>query len=172
MKNAPLEIGRVLKPQALKGELKLKSDARDIDIFRDLPYVYVKRGKELIRYEVEKSRTYKGFAYLKLAGIESFEEADALRGAHILADREYVSPVSEGEYYIADVIGLKVFTEAGEDLGEIYDVMQTGSADIYCVKGAKNFMFPAVEIVINEIDIDGGTMTVEKERLKEVMIYD
>jgi ribosomal 30S subunit maturation factor RimM len=45
-------------------------------------------------------------------------------------------------------------------------------AAIYCVKGAKNLLFPVVEIVIHVINIDGGTITVEKERLKEVMIYD
>ncbi|MBP3941121.1 MAG: 16S rRNA processing protein RimM [Christensenellaceae bacterium] len=172
MNTKPLMIGRVLKPQALKGEVKIKSEARDIEIFRELPFVFLKRGKDYIKYEVESGRTYKKFGYLKFKGIDSPEAAEKLRGEFIYAAREHASKLEEDEHYIADIEGLLVITEEGEELGEIERIMQTGAADIYCVKGKKSFMFPAIERVILGIDLEAGKMTVAKKALGEVAIYD
>jgi 16S rRNA processing protein RimM len=67
----------------------------------------------------------------------------------------------EGEYYWADLIGLRVSTEAGDDLGTLREIIETGSNDVYVVKGAcREFLIPATDDVVRGIDLDAGTMTV------------
>ncbi len=173
MKRKPLIIGRVLKPQALKGEMKLKSEARDINIFRELPFVFIKIADNLVRYDVENGRIYKNFAYLKLKNIDSPEAVEKLRGCYIYAEREYVSAKAEDEQYIADVIGLEVIGNKGKKYGTVTDVLQNGAADVYCVKSKDgSFMFPSVKNVILEIDVDANILTIDEEHIGEVAIYD
>ena len=173
MKREPLVIGRVLKPQALKGEMKLKTEARDINIFRELPFVYLKVGANFVQYEVESGRVYKNFGFLKLKGIDSPEAVEKLRGEYVYAAREHASPIQEGENYIADMIGIEVVGDKGTKYGKLTDILQNGAADVYCVKGNKgSFMFPSIKSVVLETDTDGGVLLVSEEHLAEVALFD
>jgi len=165
------KLAKVLKPQGLKGEFKLKPFVDDISRFYDLSHIYLKKNNEYIKYTVEKSRTYKQFAYLKVTGIEDCDAAEAIRNSFVYIDKASAKK-PEGSHFIADLIGMEIRDANGNAFGELSDVMQTGAADIYCVKAKKSFLFPAVPHVVLNIDEDANVITVDADRLAEVMVYD
>ena len=165
------KLAKVLKPQGLKGEFKLKPFVDDISRFYDLSHIYLKKNNEYIKYPVEKSRTYKQFAYIKVTGIEDCNAAEAIRDCFVYIDKASAKK-PEGSYFIADLIGMEVRDSAGKVYGELSDVMQTGAADIYEIKGKRNFMVPAVPHIVLEINEDKRVITVDSARLGEVAVYD
>ncbi len=165
------KIAQVLKPQGIKGEIKLKPFTDDASRFSNLAHIFIKKKGEYIKYEVESGRTYKQFAYLKLAEINSIEEAETIRNAFLYIDRDNAAELPEGHDYIADIIGCTV-SDGESELGIVDDIFNTGTADIYVVKGDKGFMFPAAPGVIVKRDVSKKMMLVDKKRLSEVAIYD
>ena len=80
----------------------------------------------------------------------------------LYADRSDLGELPEGVYYIVDLIGLKVYTESGEYVGEIADVFNAGASDIYDVKrdGKKNLLLPVIDDVVKKVDIENGKVIV------------
>lgn len=165
-----LKIGQILKPQGIKGEVKLKPFVDDLDRFYDLETVYLKKKNSYEERKVESARTYKQFAYLKLEGIDDRNTSETLRNLGVYVDREHGAVLPEGAFYIVDLIGLDVYDDQGQRLGELKNIMQTGSADIYEVEGDKPFLFAAAPGVILERNLETGKIVVSKERLSEVCI--
>ena len=165
------KLAKVLKPQGLKGEFKLKPFVDDISRFYDLSHIYLKKNNSYVEYPVEKARTYKQFAYLKVTGIEDCDAAESIRGEYIYIDKA-AAKKPEGSHFIADRIGMEVIGTDGTLYGTLKDVMQTGAADIYEIKGKRNFMVPAVPHIVLEINEDKCIITVDSARLDEVAVYD
>jgi len=166
-----LRLAQVLRPQGLKGEIKLKPFVNDVNRFLELDYIYLELRSGHQCRRVVSVRIYKQFIYLQIEGITNYEQAEALRGCMICIDRAHAIPLEEGAHYIADIEGLEVFDEAGRVLGTLSEVLQTGGVDVYFVKGDSSFSFPAIDRVIVDIDIEGGRMTLNSEFLKEVCVY-
>ena len=102
--------------------------------------------------------------HLNLSGIDTIEEAEKYKNMYIKIDRKDAVKLPEGSYFIVDLIGLDVVTEEGEVLGEVYDIYETGSNDIYVVRNkttAKQILLPAIKNVIKNVDIQKGTITVK-----------
>jgi 16S rRNA processing protein RimM len=99
-------------------------------------------------------------------------DAEALSGVFLYLGKEELPETGEGEYYIFDLIGLEVTDTTGKKLGVIKEVFQHGAADVYAVKGEKNFMFPALKRVIRNIDLNTRVMLVDGGALEEVAVYD
>lgn len=165
------KLARVLKPQGLKGEFKLKPFVDDISRFYDLSHIYLKKNNTYTEYPVEKARTYKQFAYLKVTGIEDCDAAEAIRGEYIYINRADAKK-PEGSHFIADLIGMEVVGTDGTLYGTLKDVLQTGAADIYEIRGGRNFMLPAVPHIVLTIDEEQRVITVNSARLGEVAVYD
>ncbi len=169
-----LELGKILKPQGIKGEIKLDAYTDSLERFDYLEYVYFKdENEQYTKINVEKRRTDTKFAYIKLQGTESRDDAERLRGQILYVDRKNAAKLKEGYFYIKDLLGLKVANEDGEVLGTLKDIMQTGSKDIYVVKTktGKTLMFPSIDGVILTKDLENRVITVSKQRLEEVGIY-
>ena len=99
---------------------------------------------------------------IKFKGIETVEEAEKLKNAYVEIDRADAIPLEEGQYFIADLIGLDVYLDTGEKLGVLEDIYNTGSSDIYVVKNelGKQFLLPYIDEVIKKIDVEEGKITV------------
>lgn len=166
------KFGQVLKPQGIKGELKLKTFTDDLGRVGQIDHIYFKKGGEYERREVYAARTYKQFVYLKMEGIADRNQAETYRNRVIYIDRESAKPLPEGAVYIADIIGAKVTTDTGEELGELKDVLQNGATDVYVVKGARGCMFPAVPHVIVKRDVNAGEIVVNAEELEKIAVFD
>jgi 16S rRNA processing protein RimM len=104
----------------------------------------------------------RGHATLSLQGITDRDAAEELRGTVVRIDREQPAPLEEDEFYHYQLIGLTVKTEAGETLGTVVEIIETGANDVYVVKDAegKETLIPALKDVVPVIDIEAGTMIV------------
>ena len=151
-----LEIGQIVNTFGIKGEVKVTPFTDDIRRFDDLKKVYVKTKKESKQYQIENVKYHKNMVLLKLEGINRIEDAETLRNAFLEIDREDAIPLEEGTYFIADLIGLEVYTEDGRLLGKVEDIYNTGSNDIYVVKDelGKQVLLPGIEEVIKEVILD------------------
>lgn len=163
-----LEIGRVLKPRGLKGEVKAKIYSQDPRRFADIGGTLRVGEREL---DVENFSSQGGFAYIKFKGIDSAETAETLRSKYIYAKRATLPPLGEGEHYIVDIIGLEVFAGA-QSVGRIVDVLQYGSADVYVVRNDHGTLsFPALKQLIRDVDPDGGSMKLDEVVFDRVVVY-
>ena len=148
-----LEVGQIVNTFGIKGEVKVVPFTDDIKRFDDLKNVYVKTKKESKQYKVENVKYHKNMVLIKLEGINNVESAETLRNAFLEIDRKDAIPLEEGTYFIADLIGLEVYTEEGKLLGKVDDIYNTGSNDIYVVKDelGKQILLPGIKEVIKEV---------------------
>lgn len=151
-----LEVGQIVNTFGIKGEVKVTPFTDDINRFDDLKKVYVKTRKENKLYRVENARYHKNMVLLKLEGIDNPEQAELLKNACLEIDREDAIPLEEGQYFIADLIGLEVYTDEGKLLGKVDDIYNTGANDIYVVKDelGKQILLPGIKDVIKEVKLD------------------
>ena len=151
-----LEIGQIINVFGIKGELKVIPFTDNISRFDDLKKVYIKSNKQEKIYKVENVRYHKNMVLLKLEGVENPEQAELLKNAFLEIDREDAVPLEEGQYFIADLIGLEVYTDEGKLLGKVDDIYNTGANDIYVVKDelGKQVLLPGIKEVIKEVKLD------------------
>lgn len=160
--NKYLELGQIVNVKGLKGEVKVNSFTDDNTKFERIPKVFVKQKQNLTEYEIEKVGYNKNQVIIKFKNINTVEEAEKLRNSYIVVDREIFGELPEGVYYIADLIGLDVYTESNEYLGKVDDIFSTGSNDVYVVKDktGKQKLLPGIDEVIKKIDLESSKIIV------------
>ncbi len=152
-------MASVLKAWGLRGELKLKMFTAHPERFFHLTTVYL--GESLTPYAVEHFRWHRQDVLLKLRGCDNRTQAEALRGQRVYIRPEDVPPLGPNEYYAYQLIGLKVITLDGQDLGTLDEVLETGANDVYVVHGpCGQVLLPAHAQVIRQIDLERRVMTV------------
>ena len=163
-----LIIAEVLKPQGIRGELKIKTFTdfpQDVKAFKT---VYI----DDVAYKILSFRVGPdGAAYMGLRGIPDRNAAELFRGKKLEGNREDAPPLEEGRHYIVDVLGLTCETEEGEVLGVVKDIVNLAS-DVYTLeKDGKKILFPSVNGVIVRFDIEGGKLIVNKQKFDEMAVY-
>lgn len=150
-----LEVGQIVNTFGIKGFVKIYPYVDDITRFEDLKKVYVKSKKQEQKLEIEEIKYQKNMVLAKFKGIETVEQAETLRNSYLEIDRKDAIPLSEGQYFIADLLGLEVFQDTGEKLGILDDIFNNGSTDIYVVKNelGKQFLLPYIDEVVKQIDL-------------------
>lgn len=153
-----LVIGQAVRPWGVGGALKVQILSEFPQRFLELKEVYVAgelRG-------VEGARPHQGMVVVKLAGCDTREQAEALRGALLEVAMEDAVSLPEGRYYVHQVVGLEVWTGEGQYLGRVSEVLPTGSNDVYLVRsGRRELAIPAIERVVREVDLEEGRLVVE-----------
>ena len=168
-----ISIGMVAKPQGIRGEIKATSLSDRLERFLDLQYVFVEEKGTYTKYNVKGSRLGDACAFLFLEKIYTRDEAEALRGKYLCVDREHAIQLPEGRYFIFDLIGCRVITDTGNDLGIITEVLQPGANDVYVVQGnGQEILIPAVKSFVLNIDIQSKMITVNEAMLQEVAVYE
>lgn len=155
-----LRIGVITRPHGLRGEVRVLPDTDFPDRFLRLRQVLVGDPDRAVPFEVEGVRPHGRFFLLKLRGVDTLEAAEALRGEEVRVTREEAVELPEGQFYVADVLGLEVRTVEGEVLGRVYEVLRTGANDVYVVKGKAEILLPAIADVVQEINPQAGRITV------------
>lgn len=159
---AYLDVARVVRAHGVRGELRCELLTDFPRRFKPGLRVFV--GEEHTPYVVERARLQRGHLLLKLAGVESRSEAEALQGAIVRVSESDAVRLPRGSYFWHQIIGLQVRTTDGQVLGSVIDILQTGSNDVYVVRreaaGQGDLLLPAIRDVIQTIDLDRGEMTV------------
>ncbi len=135
----------------------------DLKRFDRLKKVYIETGKTKKEYEVEEVKYHKDMVLIKFKGIDKVEDAEMLRNSYLKVARKDESELEEGTYYIADLIGLNVYSDDGNLLGKVDDIFNNGGkCDIYAVKDktGKQILLPAISDVIKEINLNDGKIVV------------
>lgn len=149
-----LQAGSVIKPHGLKGEAKVFVTSDDPKKFETLDSVTILRGNERRDVAIESVRYFKNVAIIKFKGIDSVEEIRKYTGCDLVIPRSKGLPLEDGEYYIGDLIGCRVYKDTEELLGTLTDVFKTGANDVYEVtlSDGKTVLIPAIKECILEME--------------------
>ena len=162
-----LKVGLIVKPQGIKGEVKIQPLTDDINRFKNLKEVIIDDKN----YRVLKAVIGGGTVFLTISGISDRNTAEAFRGKFLYVTRENAVPLEEGRYFIADIIGCELVNDKGEKLGQITDVTPN-RVDVITVKktDGKIMRFPFLNDLVVDVDIINQKMTVLAKRLAEVSV--
>lgn len=157
-----LEVGQIVNTFGIKGQVKVVPFTDDINRFDELKQIYIQKNNSLEPFEIEEVKYHKNMVLLKLKGIDTMEQAERLRNYYIKIDRKDAKKLPEGTYFIADLIGLEVYTDENKLLGILEDIYNTGSSDIYVVKDelGKQILLPAIKDVVKTIDLENKKIIV------------
>lgn len=157
-----LQVGVISSTHGIAGEVKVYPTTDDVRRFDFLKNVILDTGKEKINLEVSSVKYFKNMVILKFKQFNNINEVEKFRSCPLYVTRENAVELEEDEYFICDLIGLKVVSDEGEELGKLTDVLQTGANDVYVVKMAndKEVLFPAIEQCILNVNLEEGIMTV------------
>ena len=155
MKKEFLETGKIVSTHGLHGDMKILPWADSPEFLLEFDRVFV--GKR--EYAVEDARVQKTCVLMKLEGIDTVEEAAKLRDQVVFIARDDIE-LEDGAMFIQDLLGLPVLTGDGAELGKLKEVISTGANDVFYVKGAHEYMIPAVPEFVLERNIDSGFIRV------------
>lgn len=152
-----LAVGVIINAHGLHGELKVFPLTDDIRRFRKLEKVFIDgTEKKVVWCKLQADRVI-----LKIEGIDSIEEAQKYFKKYLEVKRVDAVELSEGSYFIADLIGCVVFDTDGRNLGAISDVIKTGSNDVYWIKEGKELLIPALKDIVLEVDVENKKIVIK-----------
>ena len=157
-----LQVGVISSTHGIRGEVKVFPTTDDVKRFKKLKKVILDTGREHLPLEVESVKFFKQFAIVKFKGIDNINDIEKYKGKSLLVDRENAVKLRKDEYFIADMIGLQVYTEDGEAFGVLKDVLETGANDVYIIDSPKHgeVLVPAIKECILSVDIEEGKMII------------
>ena len=163
-----IEIGAVAKPQGIKGELKIRLFADDFNSVKNVTEVEINS----VKYKVENFRAISADeAILKVEGLDDRNFAETLRRCEVYADRSQIV-LKEGRYFITDVIGCELFLDSGKKIGTVRDIV-SGNVDYYYIDTYEgNAVFPLIDELQVEIDVENKKVTVNAKKFTEVVMYE
>ncbi len=156
------KVGVITSPHGVRGEVKVFPTTDDPNRFKDLKEVIIKTKHSMETVKIASVKFQKNLVILRFVGVDDRNTVETWRKYELYVTRKNAVKLEEGEYFIADLIGLTVYEDTGEKLGELYDVLQTAANDVYVVKqehGA-DILIPVIKECILDVDIDGGKVTV------------
>lgn len=155
-------MGHVAGAYGVRGWVKVISDAEPREALLDYsPWLLKFRGEWKAYTPVEGGLHGKGLV-ARLEGVDDRDGAEALRGAEIAVERTQLEPLAAGEYYWADLVGLRVVTTGGVELGRVERLLETGSNDVLVVQGERERLIPYLRPqVVTAIDLAAGTLEVD-----------
>lgn len=152
-----LRVGKIVNTHGLKGEVKVIALTDDPKRYNDLEFVLI----DGIERKIEGCKYQKDRVIVKIEGINSIEEAEKYKNKYMEIPREYAVPLEEDTYYIADIIGCRVYDTNDKDLGEIYDVIQTKNNDVYWIRKPKELLIPVLLDIVLDIDIENKKIVIK-----------
>lgn len=160
--NNILQVGAVTSTHGLVGEVKVFPTTDDPKRFKKLKQVLLDTGKDMLPLEVEHVKFFKNMVILKFKGYDRIEDIMGFKGKNLYVTRENAVRLKKDEYFIADLIGMKVYTEDEAYLGELTEVITTGANDVYTVhmENGKDVLIPAIGQCILNVDVEHETMQV------------
>lgn len=154
-------MGRVIAPYGIKGWIKVQPFTQKPEGLLNYPVWNVGKNDQWQCIGVEQAKVHGAAVVAKLAAIADREQAAALRGKQVAVSRQDFPDISDSEYYWTDLVGLRVMNTAGESLGTVARMIETGANDVMVVAGDRERLLPFVETVVRHVDLKGGMITVD-----------
>lgn len=163
-----LKIGKVLKAQGVKGEVKLACFLDNAEMLKGLKRLYI--GVE--EYAVKSLRADGAFCYVGLQGVADRNGAEELRGLDVFADKELIE-IPHDRYFVEDLLGCAVVLCGGKAVGKVTDVLQYGAADVFvCENDGATVSFPFLKNLVVDVDVYAKRITLDDKRFGEVAVYE
>ena len=161
------QVGVIVKAHGLRGEVNVFPTTDDPYRFKKLKKVYVDTDREGRKeLNIQSVKIGSKFVIVKFKEYDDINEVERLRQKPLIIPRENAIPLEEGEYYLADLEGMRVVDEDGKELGIIKQVIQTGANDVYEMKrtdvddSAETIMIPGIKECVKNIDVENKIMTI------------
>ena len=152
-------IGVVVRPFGVRGEVKVRVWTDIPERFDDLTQVVLARADgRRTTAEVAGVRPHQGHVLMRFRGVDSVEDAEALRGAEVLAPMATRPPLEDDTYYTADLIGMAVQLADGTPIGAVREVLRYPAQDLLVVGEA---LIPAVRAIVTHVDMPARVITVD-----------
>lgn len=157
-------VGTIVNTHGIKGELKVVpiTDFPE-DRFKSGSKLFFKKNKTTEEFIVESARKHKQFVLLKLKGYDNINDVEKYVKSELFAEGELTSELNDGEFLYKQIIGLKVVDKELGEIGQITEIMELGSNDVWVVKGTKykEVLLPYIKDVIKKVDLDKKVVEVE-----------
>lgn len=157
-----LRVGVITSPHGIGGEVRVFPTTDDVKRFKKLKEVFLDDPKGETLLHVTRARFHKNMVILKFEEYDHINQVENLRDRGLFVDREHAVKLQKDEYFIADMIGMRVISDEGEELGILRDVLQTGANDVYVVEkaGVPELLIPAIRECVLDVDMQEGRMSV------------
>ena len=159
------QVGAITQTHGIKGEVKVFPLTDDVMRFKNMKNLLLDTGKDgYISLDVENMRTQKNLVILKFKGIDNINDIEKYKGCGLYVTKGNRVSLKKDEYFIADLIGLKVYTDQDPDkeLGKVTDVLQTGANDVYEITtvDGKTSLLPAIKDCVLNVDVNADRMDI------------
>ena len=157
-----LKVGVITTTHGVRGEVKVYPTTDEPERFLELDHVLLDTGKEFRDLEIKNVRFFKNLVILKFKGLDNINDIEKYKGHDLWIPREEGQELDEDEYYIADLLGLRVILDDGTEFGTLKNVMETGANDVYIIdtNAHGEVLVPAIRECIQDIDLEKNTMTI------------
>ena len=157
-----LKVGVITTTHGVRGEVKVYPTTDGPERFLELEYVLLDTGRELRKLEIKNVKFFKNLVILKFKGVDNINDIEKYKGRDLWIPREEGQELEEDEYYIADLLGMSVVLEDGQEFGTLKDVMETGANDVYIIDSAEHgeVLLPAIKECILDVDLEKNVMTI------------
>ena len=154
--NDELQVGVITQTHGIRGEVKVYPTTDDAARFRKLKEVILDTGRERLTLKIENVKFFKQFVILNFQGYDSINDMEKYKRASLLVPRDQAVKLEKDEYFVADMIGITVVTDEGENFGVLKDVLATGANDVYVVSRADGteVLLPAIKECILAVDME------------------
>lgn len=157
-----LKVGVIVSTHGVRGEVKVFPTTDDPARFKKSQKVILDTGREKMSLEIQGVKFFKQFVILKFKGFDNINDIEKYKKCPLLVRREDAVPLEADEYFIADMIGLQVVTEDGDEFGVLKDVIETGANDVYVIdsKAHGEVLIPAIKECVLHVDVEAGMMKI------------
>jgi 16S rRNA processing protein RimM len=159
-------VGKIVNTQGIKGELRIISstDFKE-ERFQPGNKLLIVNGNtnEILEVTVKSHREHKNFDIVQFEEFNNINQVEKFKGCTVKVHESQLSELDEDEFYFHEIIGCKVITIQGEELGIIKEILTPGANDVWVVKGdkGKEILIPYIEDVVKEIDINNKIIKID-----------
>lgn len=157
-----MKLGKILRPHGIRGEVRMLAYTAYPEQIPFIEEVFVGSETDFDIYTIETCRFHRDGVLLKFTGIDDRDAAETLRDLLVLVPMDIGAPLDEGEYYTYELLGVSVFTDAGEFIGVIEEIWETGANDVFVLRGSQRgeVLIPDTDEVVQSIDLDSQKMII------------
>lgn len=157
-----LQVGVITSTHGVRGEVKVFPTTDDMMRFKKLKDVVLDTGKEMKTLEIQSVKFFKNMVILKFKGIDNINDVEQYKTKSLYVTRKNAVKLKKDEYFIADLIGLSVYSDDESIKGQLKDVMETGANDVYVIEleDGRELLLPAIKECVLSVDMEAGMMKI------------